>query len=171
MRSCTSFEIFGSWFFASSATRRRDFGAALRGGLMVGDRRFLGRQYGGEVVYPFRHPSRVPPTGPELCVALLFGLCTRWQALNVLTGSLSSFVVSLSTLRRPRGQLLRQWQSVFHVGRSMADCCGSSNPGLVRRAGVSICFHATLLMFGHPNHGSSWSYPCLHFHDCVLSSA
>ena len=95
------------------------------------------------------HPVSVPPTGPELCDALLCGRCTRWQALNVQTGSLCRCMVSLSTLRRPSGQLLRQRQS---VAASMADCCGSSNSGLVDVPAsllltVSICFHASLLTF------------------------
>ena len=84
-RSCTSFEIFGTWFLASSATRRRDFGAAVREGLLVGDRWFPGATILGAP----NHPVSVPPTGPELCGALLCGLCTRWHALTVQTGSLS----------------------------------------------------------------------------------
>ena len=96
---------------------------------------------GGEVVSPSaNHPVSVPPTGPELCAALLCGRCTRWHALNVLMGSLSCCMVFLSTLRRPGGQLLRQRQSVFHVAASMADCCGSSNSGLVRRSDVATSY-------------------------------
>ena len=138
-RSCTSFEIFGTGFLASSATRRRDFGAALREGLMVGDRRFPGATtLGARLSTPSaNHPVSVPPAGPELRDALLCGRCTRWQALYVQTSSLSWCRVSLSTLRRPSGQLLQR-QSVFHVAASMADCCGGSTLGLVRRSDVSI---------------------------------
>ena len=61
-------------------------------------------------------------------------------------------MVSLSTLRRSSGQLLRQRQSVFHVAPSMADSRGSSNSGLVDVPAsllltVSFCFHASLLKF------------------------
>ena len=106
-----------------------------------------GRQYrGARLSTPSaNHPVSVPPTGPELCDALLCGRCTRWQALNVQTGSLSWCMVSLSTLRRPSGQLLRQRQSVFHVAASMADCCCSSNSGLVRRSGVATSYGFYLL--------------------------
>ena len=146
-------------------------------GLMVVDRRFPGATIlGASSSTPSaNHPFSVPPTSSEFRYALVCGRCTRFQALNVQTGSMSWFlgfcrrcgvpVVSCcgqrqsefgSTLRRP---WLAVAAAAIQVWSDIAEslCFFPSVIGLLSSFIKSI----------RPIHGSNWSYPCLHFSGCV----
>ena len=106
------------------------YGAALRDGLMVSERRFPGASTpGASFATPSaNHPLSVPPTGPELLDGLLCG--TVYEMAGPVHSVGFNFLCIV--LARRCGVIVASCcgsgsPSGLDVVASMADCCGSSN--------------------------------------------